>query len=259
MRRRMFAPTTQMRICVFCSTQNGTDPSGTEAARQLATLMHENDITLVYGGGTTGLMGTLAAERVRLGGLETVIGVTPYGLLESERQVQGKDTAFAKLKSMLSTSDTESGKSASGSAKNDKLASRWADTVALPSDPKYGQLVGVPTLARRKALMMDLVKNGGPGSGFIALPGGFGSLDEVLEVVTHRQLNAHSQQMILVNVDKFWDGLGLWIRNASDKGFVGDESRSFVDIVDSVATALDLLLQQRAKAAWRLPAMATRG
>lgn len=250
----MSSSTTQMRICVFCSTQNGIEPSAAEAARQLAQIMHENDVILVYGGGTTGLMGTLAAERVRLGGIESVIGIIPYGLIEREREPEGKakDSTLSKLKNMLGNSDSEA--TVSKPEKPHALVPGWTDAVDLPPDAKYGQIVGVPSLTRRKALMMDLVKKGGPGSGFLALPGGFGSLDEVLEVLTHRQLNAHAQQMVLVNVDGFWDGFGTWIKNASEKGFIGEESRSFVDIVDSPGAAMDLLLKQRAKAAWRLPA-----
>ena len=80
------APT---RICVFCAASAGNDPVHLEAARSLAQAMHDHNIQLVYGGGTTGMMGELAKTLVKLSGKEIVHGIIPSSMLTLERP--GKD------------------------------------------------------------------------------------------------------------------------------------------------------------------------
>lgn len=224
------------RVCVFCSTKSGKDGSGPVAARELSQALQQHKIELIYGGGTTGLMGELARERVRLGGIESVIGVIPYALVDREREVAGKVTASkSKLGGMLS---------ALGIKNTPQISTREPlgdDVHDLPPDPDYGRVVGVSSLARRKAVMMDLVTHAGPGSGFVALPGALGSLDEVLEVVTHRQLGVHRLPMVLINVDGFWDGMKTWVKGAYEKGYMGDESRDFIKIVDTPEEAVEYI------------------
>ncbi|GBD36596.1 Cytokinin riboside 5'-monophosphate phosphoribohydrolase [bacterium HR36] len=69
-------------LTVFCGSRLGKRPEYAEATRQLAQLLVERQITLVYGGGHVGLMGVLADEMLRLGG--QVVGVIPENLVESE-------------------------------------------------------------------------------------------------------------------------------------------------------------------------------
>ena len=73
----------------------------------------------------------------------------------------------------------------------------------------------VETLHERKALMHEL------SDGFIALPGGFGTLDELSESVTWAQLGLHAKPIGLVNVEGYFDGLVAFVAAAVGQGFVG--------------------------------------
>jgi uncharacterized protein (TIGR00730 family) len=222
--------------------------------------MHAKDIQLVYGGGTNGLMGEVARERVKLGGPETVIGVTPSALvgderksaadpdrrleamgLESERQPSFPRGTLSQLvtgfKNLLDS--TPSGSIAPTAAS--QSFEPVANVTNLPTDPLYGRAVVVPSLSARKAHMIRLVQAGAPGSGFLALPGGFGTLDEVAEVVTLRQHGMHSKGVVLVNIDGFWDGLMTWLQHALDRGFVQERSRDYLKISAEVEEAVELL------------------
>ena len=69
-------------LCVFCGSSKGNDPAFVRAAEELGRLLAARGITLVYGGGHTGLMGALADATLAAGG--RVIGVIPAGLAERE-------------------------------------------------------------------------------------------------------------------------------------------------------------------------------
>jgi uncharacterized protein (TIGR00730 family) len=69
-------------LCVFCGANHGKRPAYREAAHQLGALLAQRQITLVYGGGNVGLMGTVADACLVAGG--RVIGVIPRALAEKE-------------------------------------------------------------------------------------------------------------------------------------------------------------------------------
>jgi len=68
--------------CVFCGSSNGSNKIYSRAAEELGTLLANNNVDIVYGGGNTGLMGTLANSALAVGG--NVTGVIPNFLQESE-------------------------------------------------------------------------------------------------------------------------------------------------------------------------------
>jgi uncharacterized protein (TIGR00730 family) len=70
------------RICVFCGSSSGWRPVYAEAAATLARHLAANNISVVYGGGNSGLMGVLANTMLELGG--DIIGVIPRGLVAKE-------------------------------------------------------------------------------------------------------------------------------------------------------------------------------
>jgi uncharacterized protein (TIGR00730 family) len=76
----------------------------------------------------------------------------------------------------------------------------------------------VETLQERKALMAEL------SDGFLTLPGGFGTLDELFEVLTWAMLRLHDKPCVLVNTDGFYDHLLAFARRAGEAGFVNEES-----------------------------------
>ncbi len=64
----------------------------------------------------------------------------------------------------------------------------------------------------------------------VAMPGGAGTLDELIEVVTWRQLGLHEKPLILMNVDGFWDPLLGLIDHFVDRGFAGEDLRGFLTV-----------------------------
>ncbi len=91
----------------------------------------------------------------------------------------------------------------------------------------------VASMHARKALMANLA------NGFIALPGGWGTLEELLEVLTWAQLGLHQKPCGLLNVLGFFDGLLSFIEHGIDEGFVRRENRSMILVSSSPGTLLD--------------------
>jgi uncharacterized protein (TIGR00730 family) len=84
----------------------------------------------------------------------------------------------------------------------------------------FGKTTVVKDMHTRKHLMAKEVIAGGPGSGFVALSGGYGTLEELMEVTTWNQLGIHDRGVIVFNVDGYWDGLIQWVKNAVLQGFI---------------------------------------
>lgn len=78
------------RVAVYCASNDGAKPGYVATARDLGTLLAHRGITVVYGGGRTGLMGALADAAMAAGG--DVIGVMPHGLVEREVAHRGITT-----------------------------------------------------------------------------------------------------------------------------------------------------------------------
>ncbi|KAG2332684.1 hypothetical protein Bca52824_003864 [Brassica carinata] len=95
-----------------------------------------------------------------------------------------------------------------------------------------GEVITVSTMHQRKAEM------GRQADAFIALPGGYGTFEELLEVITWFQLGIHTKPVGLVNVDGFYDSLLTFIDKAVDEGFVSSTARR---IIVSAPTAPQLL------------------
>jgi uncharacterized protein (TIGR00730 family) len=68
--------------------------------------------------------------------------------------------------------------------------------------------------------------------GFIALPGGFGTFEELMEVAAWTQLGIHNKPVVLVNVLGFFDPLRMMIRNAVTLGFIKPQNEKLVAFVD---------------------------
>ena len=70
-----------------------------------------------------------------------------------------------------------------------------------PATSDFGKTTVVPDMHQRKALMAKEVMAGAPGSGFVALPGGYGTMEELLEVTTWNQLGIHAKGVVVYNVE----------------------------------------------------------
>jgi uncharacterized protein (TIGR00730 family) len=100
------------------------------------------------------------------------------------------------------------------------------------------KLLPVGSMHERKALMASL------SDAFIALPGGFGTLDEFFEIVTWAQLNIHSKPCVLINTDGYYDFLLRFLDHAVAQGFVRPTSLGLVQVKGDSAEALQWLERQ---------------
>ena len=184
------------RVCVFCGASSGRRAAYVTAAQALAAEMGRRGLGLVYGGGSTGLMGTIA-DAALAAGVE-VIGVLPHGLSSRE------------------------------------FAHRGLTELRL-----------VQSMHERKAMMASLA------DAFIAMPGGLGTLEETLEMLTWTQLGIHAKPLGLLNVEGYWDPLVSVLRHAAGEGFVRGDDLGYVMAAAEPAELLEQL------ASWK-PASAPR-
>lgn len=94
------------------------------------------------------------------------------------------------------------------------------DDSSVIDERLFGKVTVVPDMHTRKQLMAKEVMEGGPGSGFVALSGGFGTLDELMEIITWNQLGIHEKGIVVFNIEGYYDGLLQWIRSAVSAGFI---------------------------------------
>lgn len=97
------------------------------------------------------------------------------------------------------------------------------------------KLFEVGSMHERKALMVDL------SDAFIALPGGYGTLDELFETLTWLQLEFHRKPVGLLNLDGFFDGLLTFVAHMRDAGFVKPEHAALLRVESDAATLLSSL------------------
>ena len=157
-------------VCVYCGSNTGSKPAYAERATALGTRIAKEKLTLVYGGGNVGLMGTLADAALEAGG--EVIGVIP-------EQLVGWEVAHHDLT----------------------------------------RLEVVANMHERKARMFDL------SDAFIALPGGFGTLDEMFEMLTWRQLGLGDKPCAFLDVDGFYAPLIAMMDRMVEERFLHADQR----------------------------------
>jgi uncharacterized protein (TIGR00730 family) len=189
-----------------CGASSGTSPVHLASARALANALHQNNLKLVYGGGTVGLMGEVARTLVSLSGPTSVQGIIPEPLVHLE---QNHDPSNEKEHSI--------------------------------DEAIFGKTTIVKDMHTRKQMMAKEVINGGPGGGFVALSGGYGTLEELMEITTWNQLGIHNMPVIVYNVDGYYSGLIEWINNAVKSGFVSKNNRGIIveaKTADEVVTSL---------------------
>ena len=139
-------------VCVYCGSGPGTNPHFVEAAIALGKALADNNVGLVYGGGSVGLMGAVATSALDHGG--RVTGIIPDFLT-------ARENALTRVQEMVVTRD----------------------------------------MHERKRLMFER------SDAFVALPGGVGTLEELVEQMTWQQLGRHTKPILLANIDGFWEPL----------------------------------------------------
>lgn len=147
-------------------------------------------------------MGEVAKTLVSLNGPDSVHGVIPEALVRYER-----DGTYQTVNS--------------------------ANQV-VPDEATYGRTTVVKDMHTRKKLMAEEVFAGGPGSGFIGLSGGYGTMEEIFETTTWNQLGIHKKGICLLNIDGYWDGIIQWVEKSVEQGFVRPGNK---DILVTATTA----------------------
>ena len=173
-------------VCLFCGSNTGTRPSYADAAREIGRTLAARNITLVYGGGSVGLMDIAAQSALDAGG--RVIGVITEQLMVREVGHSGLD-----------------------------------------------ELHVVASMHERKALMAKL------SDAFVALPGGYGTFDELCEMATWDQLGIHAKPLAVVNLEGYFDGFLAQLDRAVSDGLLKAEHRALLACAPTVETALAAL------------------
>jgi len=96
----------------------------------------------------------------------------------------------------------------------------------------------VNTMHERKTLMAEL------SDAFVGLPGGMGTFDELVEIVTWAQLGLHAKPMVLANIDGYFQTLYAMLDNAVAEGFVTPVSRARWCNADSVTSVMQILAKE---------------
>lgn len=159
------------RIAVYCGSSAGNNARFRETASEVGRLIAEQDLELVYGGGSVGLMGTVADSVLENGG--RVTGVIPTFLNTRELAHQG-----------------------------------------------VHDLIVVDTMHERKIRMFELA------DGFLSLPGGFGTMEELFEMLAWSQLAIHAKPNGILNVDGYYDGLLQCLDHMVASQFLREEDRA---------------------------------
>ncbi len=114
---------------------------------------------------------------------------------------------------------------------------------SLTSHEMMGEQIGeqiiVETIHERKAIMASL------SDAFMVLPGGFGTLDELFEMVIWEQLGIHEKPLGLLNVKGYFDHMLAWVEHAVSNGFIRPEYRELIVISSDAFTLLERMEEHR--------------
>ncbi len=166
-------------VCVFCGSRSGVLPEFGRVAAEFGEILVRQGHTLVYGGGSTGIMGILADAVLRHNG--RIIGVIP-------RHLARPGLMHDRVTDMRITVD----------------------------------------MHERKALMHQLADV------YVALPGGFGTLEELFEAVTWAQLDLHNRPVALLNTAGLFDGLIQMLEQMTQQGFLSPRCRSHLYVLPAL-------------------------
>jgi uncharacterized protein (TIGR00730 family) len=95
------------------------------------------------------------------------------------------------------------------------------------------EIIIVNTMHERKQLMFERA------DAFVVLPGGFGTMDEMFEIITWKQLQIHHKPVVIFNYEEYWSPLITLMNNIIDNGFAKPETAGFYHVVDRVEAILE--------------------
>jgi uncharacterized protein (TIGR00730 family) len=155
-------------VCVYCGSSPGNDAAYVEAGERLGSALAAAGVRLIYGGGTTGVMGAVAHGTLSAGG--EIGAIIPRFLINRE-------TTKAALTKLNDVTITE-------------------------------------TMHERKHKMFER------SDAFVALPGGIGTVEEIVEIMTWGQLGQHRKPMVFANINGFWDPMLGMLDHLHRAGFI---------------------------------------
>ncbi|EMS59424.1 hypothetical protein TRIUR3_18970 [Triticum urartu] len=216
------------RICVFCGSSQGKKRSYHDAAIELGNELVARGVDLVYGGGSIGLMG-MVSQAVHDGGRH-VIGVIPKTLMTPEAW------EFEALLPVLQSQGTwHLGVQKKRIPSTTTPTWRRSSCDQEISGETVGEVRAVADMHQRKAEMAR------HSDAFIALPGGYGTLEELLEVITWAQLGIHHKPVGLLNVDGYYNSLLTFIDKAVEEGFINTSARRIIVLAPTAEELMEKL------------------
>ena len=175
-----------MKICIYCASSDKISSGYFDATEKLALALIQQNIEVVYGGGSSGLMGKLADVMLANGG--KIKGIMPRFMNEVE----------------------------------------WAHK-------KLEDIEITETMHERKAKFLENI------DGLVALPGGTGTLEELLEAMTLKKLGIYTKPIVILNTLNYYEPLKLMLQQCVTENFMLERHTdmwTFVDEPDQVIPAL---------------------
>lgn len=102
--------------------------------------------------------------------------------------------------------------------------------------PRLTRLELVETMHQRKARQVELA------DAFLVLPGGYGTMDEMVEVVTWAQLGLHSKPILLINTAGYWNGLLKFLDSTVEAGFIKPRNRQLLRVAANAQEAVRMVV-----------------
>ena len=173
-------------ICVYCASSTQINPLFFDAANRLGKILAGAGISVVFGGGATGLMGQLADSMLAANG--KISGIIPQFMCDEN----------------------------------------WHHC-------ELSELIVVATMHERKEKMARMA------DAVIALPGGCGTLEELLEVITWKQLGIFTKPIVIVNTDGYYNALIDMLHRAIDEKFMRDIHKNMWEVVETPEEVLEAI------------------
>lgn len=186
--------TTTTAVAVYCGSSPGRQVAYQRAADSLGKALAAAKRQLVYGGTSRGIMGIVSGAVLGAGG--DVVGVIPRAMLETKVENGGAGDNSAPL------------------------------LVELKDTRERMKHVVVNSMHERKVEMAQR------SCGFIGLPGGYGTLEEIFEVTTWTQIGIHSKPVVLANVLGYFEPIRALIQSGIKDGFIQQVAVDLIRFVD---------------------------
>lgn len=178
------------QACIYCASSPHVDKKYFQSAEILTEILINEGYHIIYGGGSSGLMGAVADKALALGG--KVIGVIPEFMKEVE----------------------------------------W-------DHPEVEPMIIVNDMAERKKRFLvdtNLV---------VALPGGCGTLEELVEVISLKKLGVEQMPIVILNQDGFYDDLIRLFEKFINQKFMGENHRDLFSAIDEPAQLIEAIKNAR--------------